>query len=283
MATQGSTKSRSRSKSGSRRRARPAPPPKTGEDQAEAQPAAQTGDEIPLISPKIGLTVVLTNDELEFNQGGGFRVVARGDRIKFKNGRAVATPEQWAMLQRHPVYTGEAGVVNGVHMAAQPKQVWRADIGDTTPAPGSGAVQVVDGARGTANGVPVPEPIPNYRAMTPAEIQSALLQGKFGGKREIIEALSYEMTPGIGQRRDMVAGLFLEALRVIEQAEAEQEESSGQEEEPPSVPTPGSEGISESDDPEGDEIRAAIAAATEDSSQEAGGLGQTEAIPEGVG
>jgi hypothetical protein len=135
-------------------------------------------DTIELISPHNGLVVTLRPPDIDWNPQTGARVVKPGVKVRFQNGRAKVTPEEWALMQDAKVYTGEGGR----------KRVWLADeMLSTTP-----GTKVVQGALGTApTSVPLKPPTDEWDTTGAVALAKQITSGEL--KVDFESAWHYEM------------------------------------------------------------------------------------------
>jgi hypothetical protein len=153
------------------------------------------GTTIDLISPHNALTVTLRPPDIDTDPRNGNRVVKKGVKVRFQNGRARVDEETFALLQESPSYTGIGGR----------KRVWLAD--ELLSARGSGT-QVVQGALGTVSGpAQRSRPTPEWDNTGGTALAAAIKSGELVVNYE--DAFAYEME---NKRRKTVARALTDAM-----------------------------------------------------------------------
>jgi hypothetical protein len=199
-----------------------------GQLTATAPSAPPTAPVISLRSRLRGLRIPLEADDIMALPNGGYRMLRKGAEVRFSNGRATVTPEEWELLREHPIYTGQG----------QRKEVWREDELIGVPAFDTDGPRVVDGAQHSAISAPK-EPIENFSRLTPKQIESKVKSGQL---TDIDGALQFELA---GRNRDGVKRVLMQAALATGTAEEVREaiaSATGDVAETVSVETPG-EGV----------------------------------------
>ncbi len=204
---------------------------------------------VDLVSPKRGLTMILTPDRKIRNSVGDVVETERGETLKFRDGRAtVDNPRTWAMVQEHSVFTG----------GQEPKLCFLLSDSSQMPQPAEG-VRIVTGAVSSKTGSRAAEPCPGYDAMQHAALRKAVQDGRI---EDLAGAISYERS--FRGRRGVIelfaAAIVAKALP-SEKAMAASDEKALEElkEEPIDTANPGDSGT----EPETTEQIAAALAARE--------------------
>lgn len=133
---------------------------------------------VSLVCPKVGATILLTSDAVDYLPNGSYRTRESGRKIKFRDSRARITLEDFYLLKEHPAYTGAGG---------EPKIVFLEH--ERPVLSGSTGVQVVDGAQNAGTGRRVPPPLHKWNEMTPKAVSGAIRAGLITNP---VEALKYE-------------------------------------------------------------------------------------------
>lgn len=134
---------------------------------------------VDLVSPKRGLTVILSADRHQHFPDGRSVLIERDRKLKFKDGRCQVTdPADYELLVEHPAFTG----------GAEPKVVFLMSDSPTMPKAPDG-VRVVSGAISSGTGARVAEPIPGYDKMQYAALRRAVQAGKV---EDYVQAMTYE-------------------------------------------------------------------------------------------
>lgn len=151
---------------------------------------------IELVSPKRGLTVILTPDRTIRGPEGAIQEIQRGMVAKFRDGRyTVRTKAEWDLFREHPAYTG----------GLEPRVIFTLDDpGQNVDS--EGGVRVVTGAVSSSSGRRSTEPCTGYDRMTYAAIRKAVQTGAI---KDYVSAITYEQ--GF-KRRIGVIELFAAAI-----------------------------------------------------------------------
>lgn len=163
---------------------------------AEAPPLNPLTGMVDLVSPRSGMTVILTPDQSTFQTDGSSRLVEKGRSVRFRQSRASVTLEDFAILITKPVYTGQG----------HPKEVFLEHERAVVSMPGG--VQVVDGAQSSASGRKVQPPLPGWDTLAYVKIRKAIADGLI---KSPVDALAYEARDG--KRREGVLKLLAAAVQ----------------------------------------------------------------------
>lgn len=149
---------------------------------------------ITLYSPYAGLTVTLVPPAEVDDPRTGKRITDPGVKVKFNNGRALATPEQWERLQEAPCFTG----------IGASKSVFTEDEATAMPKVGEGRPTVVTGAIGTKPTAAGP-PSADWDGAGAVALARRIGEGEFAGKLD--SAFAYERTRQAGARKTVLRAL----------------------------------------------------------------------------
>lgn len=150
---------------------------------------------VELISPARGGTIILTPDEHAYNAAtGAQRLTSKGRAIKFRQGRAAISLEDFELLLEHPAYTG----------TSEPKIVWLENERQLVHM--EDGVRVVDGAQSSATGKLVPPPIRGWNDLAYSKIRAAVKEGMVV---DLAGAITYESQH---KKREGVIKLLAAAL-----------------------------------------------------------------------
>ncbi len=222
---------------------------------------------VEVVSPKRGLTVLLSADQTQIFPDGKSVLVKRGAKVKFKDGMATITKrEDYELLVQHPAFTG----------GQEPKVVFLMREADLMP-PSVDGVRVVNGAISSSTGSRAAEPIPGYDKMQYAALRKAIQTGAI---TDFPQAIAYERT---FRNRRGVMELFAAAIVAAALPSAKQMQESDAAGDPDvDTANPGDAGTDPLDAVEGGADMAAALAAAEAIDEAIDGEQSVAVPPEGV-